>query len=279
VRRGKWLLGLAGGLALWLAAAPLRAQDGVETFNFIYANYFGTGAYRLGDIKVAALQLPMLFTLRETRPGSFGIKLKLPVTAAVANFDFNSVPTNLPKVEDVRALSIVPGVEFHVPIGERWLVIPFVDAGAAFEFSSDTPVFTYGIGNQLYYSFSTGDTPWVIGNRLITVGQIVEGFGTTSDYSSFETGVDVGLPVRFRLFKRESRLHAHYINFQYFNGLEFISSDLERQSISALNELGMTIDFARPLGKGSTFSFSRLGLGYRFGDNAEGIRLLFSAPF
>lgn len=274
-----WLPGLVSGLVVLLAAGPTRAQDGVESFNFIYANYFGSGVYELGGVEVAALQLPMLFTLRDTVPGGYGLKLKVPVTAAVANFDFDSLPTELPEVKDVRALSVVPGVEFHVPIGERWLVIPFVDAGGAVDFSSDTTVFTYGIGNKLYYSFSTGDTPWVIGNRLITVGQIVESLGTTNDYSAFETGVDVGLPVRFRLFKRQARLHAHYINFQYFNSLDFISGDLELQSISTLNELGMTIDFARPLGEGSWAELPRLGLAYRFGNDSQGIRLLFSAPF
>src|SRR5690606_4679943 len=82
------LLGTGGAHAQAQARAVRDPQD---LLNWYYAATFGTGFYTSGDRTVTVLQMPFSHSLRAPGEGTSGLRLKLPVTLGVYDYDFDSV--------------------------------------------------------------------------------------------------------------------------------------------------------------------------------------------
>lgn len=92
-----------------------RSQEVDHLFNWYYASVFGTGAYKIGEESVAALRLPFAYTFRKATDEQWGLRLTVPVTAAVAEFDLRDF--DLGRVSTV-GMSIVPGLEAEARLFE-----------------------------------------------------------------------------------------------------------------------------------------------------------------
>jgi hypothetical protein len=68
------------------------------------------------------------------------------------------------------------------------------------------------------------------------------------------------------------------LNYLYFNRLEFLRYLNDPIEVAVQNEIGFTFDTSPDM-KVLGIPFSRIGLGYRFGNDVEVVRLVFGIPF
>ena len=118
------LAGLVGFFAL-----PAPAQDS-ETYALGLGDLNLTAVEEAPEISTEStiVEIPVPITLRAAGDGKFGIRLRLSVFFSWNNVRFVDI-----EGEDIAAsletLTIVPGIEFMVPVGERWLVRPYAQIG------------------------------------------------------------------------------------------------------------------------------------------------------
>ena len=86
---------IVAGFVAFLAClgSPARCQNGEDPawidrneafINFAYATQLGIGRYKVGNLTATTLKLPISFPLRKGDEDSWGVSLKLPITAAAA---------------------------------------------------------------------------------------------------------------------------------------------------------------------------------------------------
>ena len=62
--------------------------DDENLVNWYYAHEFGTGAYKVGDTTVEIFHIPISYTIRPKKNGSWGIKFIMPFTIGYHNFKY-----------------------------------------------------------------------------------------------------------------------------------------------------------------------------------------------
>ncbi|HEX9184355.1 MAG TPA: hypothetical protein VF876_13965 [Burkholderiales bacterium] len=97
-----------------VATVRQRAERPDELFNWYYASVFGTGYYRIGEEQVGVIRVPLRYELRPASAEHWGIRLTLPVSLALAQFDLQDF--DLGKVR-AQGLSVLPGIELEIPLG------------------------------------------------------------------------------------------------------------------------------------------------------------------
>jgi hypothetical protein len=252
-----------------------RAQEVDHLFNWYYASVYGTGAYKIGEESVAVVRLPFAYTIRNATDEQWGIKVMLPVSAALAEFDLTNL--DLGRVS-TAGLSVVPGVEVEIPLNPAWTVRPFVNVGAGWEFQRDSSALIYSVGASTAWRRPLGnDLLAALGGKLVFAGY--KSGGESSTLAALSLGGDLGFPLQMELSGRQAILGTQLIGTVYFNDLEFLLPKSGVKEVSQEMEVALTLNVRRPLeilGVG----FDRMGLGYRWGSNGlRGVKLVGSFPF
>jgi len=272
---GLALTGLAQAQGLSRETVQQRSRRAAELFQWYYAAVYGTGAYRIGDESVSVVLLPMAYTVREPSAEDFGVKLTVPVSAALAQFDLYD--WDLGNVR-TAGLSVLPGVEIEIPLQSNWSVTPYANLGIGREFTQDTSALIYAAGvSTLYRVRAGGDILAALGAKFTYAGYRAGGESNTLGAVSF--GGDLGVPVEVQIVGRPSILGAQLIGTFYFNRLDFLLPGSPTQAVSNEIELALTLGVRQPV---DVFGmrFDRIGLGYRQGSNGlRGVRLATSFPF
>jgi hypothetical protein len=171
---------LVAGLLFWLVAAstPVYAQEAEEVANWAFATWIGTGVYRLEDRELKVFRVPIAFGVPKNEERKFKVKVLLPVTLGVENFEFDIDNPEL--AERLETITFVPGAEVEVPILKNWSLKPFGQAGIGKDFSGGDFVYLYSIYSIGLKSLAT--FPWRkytfgLGNRVMGAGQTVSGGG------------------------------------------------------------------------------------------------------
>lgn len=257
------------------AEVQSRSQEVDRLFNWYYASVFGTGFYRIGEESVAALRLPLAYTFRKATDEQWGAKLTLPVTAAFAEFDLGDL--DLGRVS-TAGITIVPGIEFEIPMSPAWRVRPFLSAGWGWEFQRDSSAFIYSAGVSSTWQIPAGDSVLpTLGAKLVYAGYQSGGVGSQLGALSF--GSDLGFPLPMEISGRQAILGTQLIGTVYFNNLEFLMPRSEVKEVSQELEVALTLGVRRPI-EVLGVAFDRIGLGYRWGSSGlRGVRLVGSFPF
>ncbi|HSN72690.1 MAG TPA: hypothetical protein VLT59_14335, partial [Steroidobacteraceae bacterium] len=174
------------------AATPLSADE-TNVVHFAFATQLGSGVYVISGRTVQIYRFPFAVQLREPGADRVGVRLTLPVTIGFIGFKpIDVVDTGLP--ENLDTISFVPGVEFDMPVTERWRILPFAEAGIARDRTSefDQRVFAVGVRSNLALGGSAAD--WTLFNELVHVGVDLERDGT-DDFNRFRTGLTARRPL------------------------------------------------------------------------------------
>ncbi|HSB48331.1 MAG TPA: hypothetical protein VLD15_02320 [Burkholderiales bacterium] len=251
------------------------AQEVDHLFNWYYASVYGTGVYKIGEESVAVLRLPFAYTFRKATEEQWGVKLILPVTAAFAQFDLRDF--DLGNVS-TSGMTIVPGVEFEVPMSPSWTIRPFLSAGWGREFQRDSSAFIHAIGVSTLYRQPLGENVLsALGGKLVHAGY--RSGDVKSTLAALSLGGDLGFPLKMEISGRQAVLGTQLIGTVYFNDLDMLLPASGTEEISYEAEIALTFGVRRAfevLGIG----FDRVGIGYRKGSNGlRGVRLVGSFPF
>jgi hypothetical protein len=267
--------GIVDAQPLTRAVVQQRAGDVDQLFNWYYAAVYGTGVYRIGEQTVGVLRAPFSHQLREAGEDQWGLRFTVPVTTALAEFDLDDF--DLGKVH-AAGLSVMPGVEAQIPLAPQWMLKPFLNVGAGWEFERDGSALIYSTGVTLVRKAPL-DNGWqsVLGGRLTFAGYKAGDEG--SRLAALAGGGGVDIPIDMTIAGRQALLGLQVTGTVYFNKLEFLLPGSAEKQVLGEAEVAMTLGMRKPvdfLG----MSFDRVGLGFRRGsDGLKGVRLVGSFPF
>lgn len=272
-------------LVFWLLLFPAikngHAFDTAEDdpfglTNYAFASYLGTGFYTTSGQDVFVLQLPFEHQIIEKTDTRSGWRLNLPITVGFINFSNIEDIEGLPELNDVATITFLPGIEYQYPASRNWTLIPFADYGFARDLSYTNNILITGAGIRSYYHFHASGELFTLGNRFLYAREKSGNTSNDSDYSLIETGLNYRITSDYAFSGKPFYTNVYYINFYYPNKLVFLERTPNPIRVGIEHEIGVTFS---NIPRFLFFEDIELGIGVRFGNDVEVLRIIFGAPF
>ena len=281
MRLGPSALVLLGAMSLQSAGLlgqepPIEGEpEGVE--NYPYTQDIGFGGYDAGQQQVANLKIPGSLLLRSPEEHCWGLRLRFPVSLGIYGLTLEGFLEDF-DVDNVRAVTIMPGAEFLIPLSQNWMLKPRQDLGVGKDFEGGDWIFLTATEIQGVYT-----NPWK--NLVFTFGSGVKyslshsssGF-YNDDFARLEVGLDTLIPFGLDVGSRRVDFSLYVIGRHYFRELVFGQVLEDPLVIRQEGEVGITFG-STPLPRIWKFNVPRLLIGYRFAENFKGLRIKFGLPF
>ena len=262
-----------------LAQGALRASE-EQLINYAFATQLGSGVYDVSGRTLQIYRVPCSYAFTEPATDRPGIRLTLPVTFGLLDFEPRDVlETGLPDSFDT--LSFVPGIELDFRLSPLWHFLPFAEAGRAWDLGNDADSDVYSFGA---HAAATWSEEW-FDVLLFDVGATYTAVDPDAplhkdDVLLVEIGLE-GLNALVVSVAGYSLDWGPYALVQAF--VDRAEEPLDQATKSAdpyQFEVGVTLGTREdvtmwqiPLGR------FRIGVGYRFGEDLDAWRLVFGAPF
>ena len=253
-------------------------QGAGNLFHWAYAPAFGTGAYSIEGEETYVITLRPKMDLREQVENEIGIKLTLPVSFGLRTLDIDEL-LNKDLPDQLATVSFVPGIEFSVPVGRRWMVKPFGNVGWGTSDSNQSAVIYFG-GAKSRYKFDWGKADMGLLNELLWAGYKPTP-GRRDDFSRFMLGLEADYPIGNVRFRQQQLLvRPHILYYRYFNDLEFLVPPPDGRVVSLDEEVevALSVGTKKPQRFG-LFQPDRIGLGVRFSEEVKGVRIFLRSVF
>ncbi|HXV75298.1 MAG TPA: hypothetical protein VD788_03195 [Candidatus Polarisedimenticolaceae bacterium] len=265
---------LVGGLLVGLLCAPAAGGPPPEAdpLNHAYAVYLGSGLYVTGDRTVFVMRVAPTVRLRSEEEHPFGIRLRFATTLGfydltsndLAEFDINQLGT----------FAFIPGVEFPIRMSDKWTLSPFIDFGPATDTSFHDVTLVVGIGLRSRAEFPTKRHLHLLWNQFIYARNSQTGVrASTDDYTVFRTDYELRGIVSYRLGQRAFDLGLLARSELFFDSVIVDLPLGEPVSTNDRWEIGFTTGSTRKWKHFNMVTSPRIGISYRFGDGASGVRL------
>jgi hypothetical protein len=270
---------LSSGLCL---AEPSDVQDEESLVDWAYASFLGTGFYKTSGRSIQVFNLPLTYTVRKAQNHPWGLKATFPIAFSLVDFRVDDlIKEGLPEDFrlDLKTVSVLPGLEFEIPVRNNWSIIPLGSFGFGKDFSGGDLVYIYSAGIKSRAALSWRQFEFTLGNKLLYAGNVNPGVNLSDDFAWLETGLDLTHSrLRFNVWGHPSNASFYVINHLYLPELEFLRVRDRPVEVKVQYELGFTLT-TQPTEKIGLFDKYHIGLGYRFGDRLTAVRLLFGMPF
>jgi hypothetical protein len=288
--RGRRSLGRAFCCLLLLAAARRAAADEPLTlseqqeFNYAFATQVGSGIYTISGRTLQVYRLPLSYSFRSSEEDRAGWRLTFPMTFGFYDFDRQDVLDSDLR-DSVATVSVVPGVEFMVPVRTHWLLKPFAEAGYVWDREGGADAAIYSAGIRSRFDFQGGGFDMVLGNGL--------NYALVDSAGSAGRDAMVAVEAAFtasHLFGRQGKgsgqgqgpgrsqadFEPYFVGRVYFGGED---QPLPSEGANTLvqYEAGMTFGSRGPM-KLWKIPLPRLGVGYVFGHDLAALRVVFGTP-
>jgi hypothetical protein len=232
---------------------------------------------RLEDPSADTLQIyriPISFKIRSMEDHPFGIRVYIPLSLGTTRIE--AVRDLEEFFTDISSAALIPGVEFLIPVGDRWVMKPFGELGVAVDSATDDLEVLYSLGFRARGEYNPKPFHVMFGGayryRNNTASTAVNNW-----FSTTEAGADAQLPLGFSLGKKEARGGA-YVVVRRYSDLVFEIFEDDPVSIDWGYEAGLSFS-TEPNLKLWIIRMPWIGIGYRWGDRTRGIRINFSFPF
>ena len=268
-------------LASWCpldAGADTLRQAERDLVNFAFATQLGSGIYTVDGRTVQIYRLPFARRLSEPEDGRPGVRLTLPVTVGLFDFALGDlVDEGIPT--DLETLSAALGVELEFPLGESWRLLPYVEAGHAWDFHSDQDAVLYSVALHARRDFERQDRLLRFNAGAVHAAVDLRGAGGHSSLFRLETGIEAR-------WTADSHFRGQRVDWGPYGVLEWYADrpdqPVERsptsRAVPLQAEVGFTVGTRTPA-KLWGLPVPRVGFGFRFGDGLSAYRLAFGAPF
>ncbi len=260
------------------AQAQTRAvQDQQDLINWYYAATFGTGVYTAGDRTVAAIQLPISRVLRPVGEGRYGLQLKIPVTLGIYDYAFDDAFSGeFP--DQVSTVSVMPGLEWEMPLSRRWTLKPYFSAGLGQELSGreSALIYDFGVKSRFLLGEDQG-VEFSLVNSLTAAGYRPRG-GPAQPFGVFAIGLDLVIPTNRVLFGRDAFIGFTPIYYYFFNQIRFAEFGDADNRLREQFELAISVMSRKPWSL-KYFDVDRVGLAIRTSSEVFGVSLFTSLPF
>lgn len=266
---------LACALALPALAQETLSAGDKSVANFAFATQLGSGIYTIDGRTVQIYRIPIAYVIKRETDTRWGLKATFPLTIGFYDFKpMDVVDTGVP--DSLDTLSLVPGLEFRVPKGNV-LLKPFFEGGIAREGASDTSAWVYSGGLRTFARFKSGKFDVDLGNGLVYARVDPEGDAVTDDFSVFSVATQARHTMGVDLWNRELEYGLYTSIELYFDTPQFPLPADGGWSINDQYEVGATIGPREPW-KIWKIKLPKIGIGYRFGGDANVIRFVIGGP-
>ena len=258
------------------AQDQLRAGE-EQLVNYAFATQLGSGVYTISGRTLQIYRLPFNYVITEPEEGRPGVRLTLPLTLGLVDFKPQDVlDTGLP--ENLDTLSFVPGIELDFLLTPHWHLLPFAQAGRAWDLASDSDATVYSFGA---HAAATKDYE-SIGLRFdvgATYAAVEPDQALPSDdFVLIEAGIEGRRPLDLKPGGHSFDWGA-YLLADFFANRSSAPLDTAADAANRLQfELGLTFG---PRSRITVWRIPvpRLGIGYRLSGDLGVWRLVFGQPF
>ena len=245
----------------------------------------------LGDVSLAAIEnspetstkstiveIPVPITLRAPKDGKIGIRLRLSVFFSWNNVRFVDIEED-DIAASLQTLTIVPGVEFMIPVGERWMVRPYGQIGGLQ--SLDVPghrwMASLGSRASVFWPFEK----WILsaGGRLDYTAVFDDDWRHTDDVAFVDLGGDFSFPLWFNVMGERAAVGFFVMPRYYINPAEVVGQDGFDLGVDSHIEIGASFQ----IHENPKLWFIKIpkwyGVGARFAQNHRSLRIYLGFPF
>lgn len=271
-----WLLVLLLARATTSSAQtqPLSQEEAGGLANYAFTNEVGFGGYDVGGQRVRAIRIPIVYLLRSPVDHRVGMRLRFPLTFGTYSLTIVDFLDDL----NLRTFSFVPGIEFLIPFGERWMLMPRQDLGFTKDFEGGDLALISATAVRGMYIHEFNPVELSLGSGLKYSFSRTSNGLNNDDFALVEAGADLRFPLGFSVKGHKVDSSVYFIGRHYFRTLVFGQVEEEPIELERLYEVGLTFGTTpRPVVFG--IRIPRIGVGYLFGDNLKGIKINFGFPF
>jgi hypothetical protein len=271
--RGAWLAVVTAIIAAFSPSSPAIAQALEIEPLLLLLRQEGTEAGASGS-SLQIYRIPLAATLLAVGDRPWGLDLTFPVSLGF--YDLNTASSVGDIVGRISTVSVAPGVEFLVPVSQRWRLKPYGEVSLGMTTSGETTEVQYAAGVRARGDYRSGPYKLAAGlgaHYASTRASHVD----VSDYTTLELGLDVQRSLGFRLAGREASGGVYGIG-RWFPDLRIEGAGDRILNVKRVLEIGLSFSTAPQMSL-LGIKLPWIALGYRFGDMFQGIRLSFSFPF
>jgi len=284
---------LAASFSVWCFSAAL-ADEPPAPIPWAYSAYFGTGVYEVdGGETLYVIRAAPSWRIREgalDEQGhrTIGWRIRVPIAFGLHEFDTSDLGAAV-SLDNVSTLTAVPGVEFDIPMTERWSLRPFGNFGWGGQIGGGTSAWVYWAGLKSRLEFSADGFDWAIVNALTYSGYttahndaVTGGARTSSRVLPLLTAFEFDRPIEKKIGGEPVHL---YWTFGYTDYLAdeplLLGSVVTSVHIDDEWEIGMAFGRGKEPLKLWRLRWDRVGIAYRFSSDHrfQGISLSFSSIF
>jgi len=262
-----------------------QSSDDSPPIHWALAAFLGTGRYKLSETTdVEALRFEIRKDFTEPRLDDDGRRPGITLRVPVAAGHQGGIPTGgLPDImSSVNTISVVPGIEFPILLGQRWSIKPLASVGYGHAIGSGESAWIYQAGIRSEYSFSSKKLEWDLSSSLAILGY-KDNNGQSQQAEPLTLGLEARMPLESRRIGDDPIfLHWHVARTHYLHEA-ILAGELEEPILALDGEWEIGAAFS----KGDTrlrlwkFSWNRVGIAIRMNTQGEftGFRLNFRSLF
>lgn len=274
----------------WVAIAVVSLMTALAAT--VAAGQGGEGpAMSLDDVELSGLEssteaqtestiveIPVPITLRAPDDGKIGIRLRLSVF-----FSWNKVRFEEVGGDDIaaslRTLTVVPGIELMIPVGDRWLVRPYGQIGGLEALNMPGRRWMASLGARAVSRWPF--EKWILstGGRLEYTSVFDENWHRTDEVAFVDVGADFSFPLGFDLMGGPASAGVFVIPRAYFNPASLASQDGFDLGVDAHLEVGASFQIHDKPKVWFVKLPSWYGLGIRWAKNNRSFRVYLGFPF
>jgi hypothetical protein len=267
------------------AQTVARDPDPVRQVHWAMGAFFGTGWYQVDDNRsVFVFRIPPRQTIRKSgfdQDGKrkLGIEIHYPLSFGLHNMD--EVPDFI-DIDNYGTVTFTPGVQFEIPVNEKWYLRPYAHIGAGYEKETgEWAGIWYGGLKSRYLLGDSDRLRWSLLNAVYYAGYKPE-FEVRGRYGSFMTGLEFNQPLgSLEIGGDPLRLNWHVTYNYLFDKLNFHVEEGRVESIWDQWEIGLALSKGNKPMKIWFMNFEHIGLSYKTSSNGhyKAISLNLRSPF
>lgn len=260
-----------------LMVGGAAAQSDEDLVNYPYTLGAGFDAFHVEGRSVQLYRLPFSYRLRSLEKADpWGLKLSLPISFGFHDFKFTDVFGN-EVTKKLETVSVVPGVEFEIPLRGNWVLKPFGELGTGKDLAGGELAFIYSAGLKSLGVWPRKGYTLSLGSGLDYSGSTTYDGELSQGFTTLEVGLDVLRPLGFSIKGREVDASVYLIARRFFD-LEFAQLEGDPVDVKDLYEIGVTFG-TEPRFTLWKLKMPRIGVAYRFSADLTSWRINFGFPF
>ena len=247
--------------------------------SYVFAAVMGTGTYKINDRRISMLRVPFVYTQREMTEDEPGVRWHAPVVLGYDALNYEDWLSRLLE-DELVTLTLLPGVEVLGRLNDKWILKPFGNVGASYDFTRGETVMMGILGMRALGTWVYEDRSEF---RIGASGRYAAEYQIESrnelGFAMFESGVDYRRDSNLKLFARDTNVGVYY-QVQLFLPEWGLDKELPNGEtvLGLIHEVGLSAGLQESR-KLLGISFSRVRAGFKFGDGVRGWSLGAEFPF